>query len=498
MENVRGWIRTALLVPIAAALVLHSLVFDFVCDDAYISFVYSRNLAEHGQLVFNLGDRVEGYTNFLWMFVLGLLMKVGIAPEVAARVLGTACGVATLYVIMKLGERLRGKPSLWDLVAPALLAGASGYACWCSGGLESQLFTFLVVLGMTTEASVPAGVALALAALTRPEGVLVAGVVGLWRTVVGRKLDLRFGLAFLAVWAPYFAWRWWYYGWLFPNTFYVKAGGTPPPGYSRDMLNQGLYYVWQWAWQSRAIFAVPLAALAVWRRRRWSLLAVALTVIYLGYAVSVGGDFMGLHRFILPLFVTTAVLAALGAEVLAAWLPAPVRPLLAALLVAGYALSERPVTQQALVPIADHGIDRPGYLKVYSDDRGLLGKALAPHLVPDDFSIVGGVGVQPYYGRMRAIDVFGLVSDDIAHNEPPTRARPGHQKWASNERILKYAPTFIFSCYDLHTQPENAHMPCDVGWFGQRGYEVVTLHVPGLRERGEYYTFLKRKDRTWP
>ena len=61
----------------AAALVAHSLVFNFVTDDAFISFVFSRNLAEHGQLVFNLGEPVEGYTNFLWTVVLGALMKLG-------------------------------------------------------------------------------------------------------------------------------------------------------------------------------------------------------------------------------------------------------------------------------------------------------------------------------------------------------------------------------------------------------------------------------------
>src|SRR5262247_1530018 len=102
---------TALVVVAAAALVAHSLLFNFVTDDAFISFVYSRNLAEHGQLVFNLGDRVEGYTNFLWTVVLGLLMKLGIQPDVASRVLGTACGVATLYVVMRLGEKLRGRVS---------------------------------------------------------------------------------------------------------------------------------------------------------------------------------------------------------------------------------------------------------------------------------------------------------------------------------------------------------------------------------------------------
>jgi hypothetical protein len=56
-------LATAVLVP-------HALLFDFVSDDAYISFRYARNLAEHGQLVFNLGERVEGYTNFLWTVLL--------------------------------------------------------------------------------------------------------------------------------------------------------------------------------------------------------------------------------------------------------------------------------------------------------------------------------------------------------------------------------------------------------------------------------------------
>ena len=30
---------------------------------------------------------------------------------------------------------------------------------------------------------------------------------------------------FLGLWGPWFAWRWWYYGWPFPNTYYVKASG---------------------------------------------------------------------------------------------------------------------------------------------------------------------------------------------------------------------------------------------------------------------------------
>src|SRR6478736_9474678 len=94
-------LRWLLLAIAALALVLHSLAYNFVTDDAYISFVYSRNLAEHGELSFNLGHPVEGYTNFLWTVILGLLMIPGIAPEISSRVLGTACALATLYVVFR-------------------------------------------------------------------------------------------------------------------------------------------------------------------------------------------------------------------------------------------------------------------------------------------------------------------------------------------------------------------------------------------------------------
>jgi hypothetical protein len=67
------------------ALVVHALHYGFVTDDAYISFVYARNLAEHGELAFNPGlPPVEGYTNFLWTVLLALVHRVGL-PSRARR-----------------------------------------------------------------------------------------------------------------------------------------------------------------------------------------------------------------------------------------------------------------------------------------------------------------------------------------------------------------------------------------------------------------------------
>src|SRR3954463_11179626 len=97
----------ALCAVAGGILIAHSLVWNFVTDDAFISFVYSRNLAKHGQLVFNLGERVEGYTNFLWTVLLAGLLKIGLAPEIMSRVLGTACAIATLGICAYASNRLR-------------------------------------------------------------------------------------------------------------------------------------------------------------------------------------------------------------------------------------------------------------------------------------------------------------------------------------------------------------------------------------------------------
>ena len=44
----------------------------FVVDDAFISFRYAEHLAMGHGLVWNPGEHVEGYTNFLWTLLMTL------------------------------------------------------------------------------------------------------------------------------------------------------------------------------------------------------------------------------------------------------------------------------------------------------------------------------------------------------------------------------------------------------------------------------------------
>lgn len=512
MADSRRALLIALLLLAAAALVAHSLVFNFVTDDAFISFVYARNLAEHGKLVFNLGEHpVEGYTNFLWTVLLAAFMKLGLLPEIMSRVLGTTFAVATLGVVGWLSRRLRGEAwSWWDALPALILAGVPGYACWASGGLETQLFAFLVTLGAAWHLDellddrpprARTALAFALAALTRPEGPLLFALTALHRALVtlarGRftlgRAELRFVGVFVALVAPHWLWRRWYYGWWLPNTFYIKSSGVG------GAWQQGGYYLLRVVEQFH-LWVVPLFVLVAFfvERPRGLRLLVAYTTLVVSafavYVASVGGDFMGLFRFVMPVIPLVALVAALALRSMVARL-GTLAPLVVALALALHAWHAARVDKAALVVPgpSDRGIDRPGWLRWYTQDRAAIGKWFSRYARPDDYAAVGGAGAQVYYSRIRSLDCFGLSDEFIAHHVAANNSRPGHQKYAPDEYILSRHPTIITSGnYRIQDTP---YVGADAALWMRRGYHYVTVRVPGLSS--PLYSFLLRNDRSF-
>src|SRR5262249_33831342 len=154
----------------------------------YISFRYAHNLSHGLGLVFNPGlERVEGYSNFLWVLVLAAFDRVGIAPERVANLLAVLLTVALWAVIARhMWRRSSDPPRGGTLLVPVgAFAACRSFAMWSTSGLETRAFELLVVAGVLRlareldasreRASAPLGaLLLGLAALTRPDGVLVA------------------------------------------------------------------------------------------------------------------------------------------------------------------------------------------------------------------------------------------------------------------------------------------------------------------------------------
>jgi hypothetical protein len=508
-----------LLTLSAALLVAHSLVWNFVTDDAFISFVYSRNLAEAGQLVFNLGERVEGYTNFLWTVLLAGLMKIGLMPEITSRALGTMFGIASFFGCARLMRAVRSdpEPSAWDALPALFLCASPGYACWSSGGLETQMFTFFFTLGAARylvrdlDGRAPdgwTGLWFGLAALTRPEGVLFFALTGAHRLVVllRRRAPLSTGdvaatVAFLALVVPHALWRHHYYGWWLPNTFYIKASG------GAGTWGQGGYYLLRMAEALHVWAVLPLAFIAI-GLTRGPLRVLAGYVLFVAavfyvYVASVGGDFMGLYRFALPVLPLLFVLAAGSLRAIGERLPG--RPItgvaLVVVLLVAHGAHALPITRRAQQIGADRGIDTPGFLRWYTADRAAIGKWFGAHRQPDDFAAVGGAGAQVYYSRIPSLDCYGLSDAYIAHKVKPVSNRPGHQKYAPLDYQLSRRPTIITSNYYRCCSPAYASAPYrpssgEVEDWRRRGYRYVSVVVPGLSY--PYYSFLLRNDRSLP
>ena len=65
-------------------------------DDQYISLAYARQFSESGLLLWSNHERVEGYSNFLYVILQAGMLAAGIDPDLGCKFLAMACAVGVL------------------------------------------------------------------------------------------------------------------------------------------------------------------------------------------------------------------------------------------------------------------------------------------------------------------------------------------------------------------------------------------------------------------
>lgn len=475
--------RRLLVAALAVALLPFLLLvhrFDFLCDDAFITFRYSRNLAEGLGLVYNppqLEAPVEGYSEFLWAWLMAMGMKVGVAPEFLSRSLSLLAGLFLVVAIVRAVARRYADTPVAVLAAALLVGTAPPLAVWSTGGMATMPTAALAVALFLTahrplrtpwrRRSAVLGLLAASLTLMRADAALLVALILGPPMITGlvRRDELQWRPAMAAattgalVFFGHMAWRYSTYGDWVPNTARVKLG------FSAAAAERGLDYVVS-AWLSMpGLGLTTLAALlGAWisRRRIGAAEASGVAALVVGgtaYAVSSGGDFMCFGRFLVPI-IPFAVLGSAGvlasleqrsrAAAGLAGVGAAVLSLLAAFDVHVVPESSRLAfhfrhnqTLMGVKPSASEAeqwrnmADRAGYWAE-------VGSALARYSPPGSSLVYGAVGAIGYHSNLFIHDRNGLVTREVAMRPPHQELRsPGHDKVVPAAFFLRRAPTFL-------------------------------------------------------
>ena len=456
--------RLAVLAALAAiALVLglrRALGAAWLSDDSFISFRYADHLVRGHGLVYNVGERVEGYTNLLWTLLLAGALRLGVPPEVSAPVLGIAAWLALVGILGWRSWR-RDRPGLFFPLAAALVLLLEDFQVWATGGLETSLFTLLVTAGLLL-ASRPgarprqlmlAGVLLVAAVATRPDGVIFAAVAlaGAWfvndsmypreRLALAAALAVPLALGGAALAAFKLA----YYGDLFPTAFYSKSALDP-------FYTQGMYYVYLFF--KKHWFLIPLvlvvtalglarrARVEIPRSRSHGVLLVAF-VAFTAYVAHSGGDFMFARRLI-PALPLLFIVIEDSMVALAGW---PTRAAVAALVALGLALPY-PIyltPTERLRGIADEpAYYTPSYVELRRAQAQVAARVLARAPVRAMFE--GGMCMFGYYSGLPYLaEMTGLTQYSLAKAPLEARGHVGHEKVADPGWMTAHGIHFIFA-----------------------------------------------------
>ena len=420
-------------------------------DDAYISFRYAANLLAGEGLVFNPGERVEGYSNFLYVLASAVALSMVSADVLffAMSAFNLLLALVGLWVYQR--EMRSRSDSGRALIATGLFAACPLVWLWVGSGMETvavmvvQLGLWVCVhrldRGLSSSGAQGAGVqspsfqslsfqsprfqsilpvALLLNVLTllRADGFLHILIVAFH---FGLQRRWRLTAALVASSVPsfvgYLIWRLAYYGLPWPNTYYAKV--DEPIGQRLSFAISELHHL------SVVAVLAPFLLVVLWLAISTSVSALkrgfprgegivpfegTLGASLIAYWLYVGGDHFD-ERFLLVLYpLGLAILLGRFCE--------------------GLGFSRRSLVVVGMLYLFATVFVRDGnfrYQEPRYDSWITLGKFLGEQY-PNRTMAVEAAGKIPYFSGLEAIDMLGLTDSHIAHVEAKPYRNPGHNK----------------------------------------------------------------------
>ncbi len=461
-------------------------------DDAYISLRYARNLADGHGLVFNIGERVEGYTSFLWVLLLGTArsLSAGIDLALLAKILGVSAASAVVFLSSRIAALVRDEEGTngYEPGLTLLIAAHFPLVFWAFSGMETAFYVVLLLASVFcfcryisaggrlrwTSAS---GLLLTLAMMTRPESYLLAPGFLLFVILKEKRLFsphyLSLAWPVVLLFIPYFAWRWQYFGYPFPNTYYAKVGAP------FSDIAEGIAYL--------SYGMVPHALLVLFLirgvlRRTARLVSIKsflmmILVLLMAAVLITGGDHFAEWRYfvyLLPFFYALS-----SSEMARAVMSASSR-LARAHIVAALCLI-------LFLSAFYYRSAGPEATRLFGANLAIrwaeLGEWFERNTTPEESIATPVIGAIGYYSHRTVIDMVGLTDATVTHGGAiSTDARRGHQRY-NTEYLLGRKPAFIYLMCEYQDERTFLRAPHWLPavqdlkrFFPNREYAYVLLH----------------------
>ena len=439
-------------------------------DDAMISMRYAWNFAHGLGLVWNAGERVEGYTNLLMTLIMSLaslFLNKTFAPlavQIFAipTILGTAFLMRTIALSITDGNRHR---KIVGLLAFTCTLFYYPLSYWALVGMETGLLTLLILATIlfallwlkTDKTSDLIGMAITagLAYLTRDDALIPVAIIFAFialETWINKRnkqdfLQILYAGMLLALFPiGHTIFRYIYYGAFLPNTYVLKLGNFS----LHIRLIGGVRFVIPFLEQSVLVILLAVLGVVV-EFNRAKVFLFSFLVAALGYQIYVGGDPWSLWRILspaMPMVFTLAIFGVIGLVQRWAWLDRHkilTLTFTGVLMLASLVLTNLPFRYNDLLiyPTAASTASRVD-----------TNAAIAIDALTTPTASVGEVwaGTIPYYTGRYAIDFLGKSDKYIAQLKPDISGAvswggmisvPGHNKYDLNYSIVERQPTYI-------------------------------------------------------
>ena len=435
-----------------ASITIDGLRYFYLDDVQMVSMRYARNLAEGQGLVWNPGERVEGYANPGWVFVMAAIHLAGAPLATAAlyvKAIAALCAAGVLASSLVLRRQIGPASLSGDVVLLLALAMTADVVYWAANGFETPLLTALFVwllarVAREANTGSPSAITFltagSLAVIRSDAHLLVVAVVVTGVALAADPARARRTAIVAAVLpACHLLFRLTYYGDALPNTFYVLYGDP------HVVWREGARYARAFVFDYWVVIALATAGAVVGRGARlWLLVPVAPAGCH---AVIAGGDAYEHFRFFAPAVPVLLVLAVTAVET---WSDrstfrrtAGLAVFLTAAVVAGDTLGRWPIDAMR----SWRGRPWQGVV---------VGRVIDRHARKSASIATADIGAVGYFSRRHVIDLAGRTDRTVARGPARPGADPAARKY-DIEHSLASRPDFV-----LTTGPHDASRLGDI------------------------------------